>query len=904
MTNPPHPVPESAAPHTLNLATPVLAGLSVGVLLSVALAGYTAYGQNELARRQSEHLAASMLAEFRTNVAKSALDYSFWDDAVRNVVTKLDPVWADANFGKYLAENFEVSTFAVDEDDRPIYTWVGQKAGLEDPFTLYKGGIRRLVDKAREGERAAAPVPAVGLVTDGTDVLVAAASVFTDYMIVDGAEVNERTGAILLLTHRLTPDLLARTSKRYLLEELHVVGEPHHHSGPGLDLLAADGTKLGLLRWKAKRPGDATLGWIIPGLVLVFALMAICTLVFVRRARDVVSRLAADVAARRRAEQGLMKSREELESRVATRTEQLSLANAELETEIDAHRASESARRTSEERFRDFASTAADWFWETDVDHRLSFVSEAVQECVGIEPSELVGRRPDAALETVVLDRESLEQFMYRMERQEVLQNHRLDFRLIDGNVRVVQVSGRAIHSECGEFRGYRGSGSDLTESHRLSEELSYQATHDSLTGLVNRWEFDRRLERVLEMNVGSEAEHAVCYVDLDNFKAVNDTYGHSAGDELLRQIGIILPASLRQRDTMARLGGDEFAILMEHCPLKQAARVAEQLRDAVRDFRFHWQGRELRVGASIGVVPIATGLESASRLLSAADRACYHAKSKGRNQVHVEESAEVNEFVTPEEIEGVARIVDALESDGFELYVQRIQPAAEAATRLPAIEVLLRLALDSGEILLPGLFLPVVERHRLSGEIDQWVVEHVFRWLAQNPETLERFEYCSINLGAPSLESTSLLAFIEHQLDTMAIPPRKICFEITETTAISNLSMSVNFIDTLRKLGCRFALDDFGSGFSSFGYLQTLPVDIIKIDGVFVQRVALDPINRAIVTAINDVAKLSGCTTVAEYVSDGTILKVLRDIEVDFVQGHAIHEAEPLDALTRDYSV
>lgn len=305
-------------------------------------------------------------------------------------------------------------------------------------------------------------------------------------------------------------------------------------------------------------------------------------------------------------------------------------------------------------------------------------------------------------------------------------------------------------------------------------------------------------------------------------------------------------------------------------------------------------------MGASIGVVPITEGSGSASRLLSAADKACYHAKSKGRNQIHVEKSTEVIEAVDSEEIEGVARIVDALERDRFELYVQRIQPAAETATTRPAIEVLLRLALDSGEVLLPRVIIPVVERHRLSGEVDQWVVEHVFRWFAQSPEILDQFEYCSINLGAVSLSSTSLLAFIEHQLDTMTIPPRKVCFEITETTAISNLSASVNFIETLRKLGCRFALDDFGSGFSSFGSLQTLPVDIIKIDGAFVQGVAREPINRAMVAAINDIAKLIGCTTVAEYVSDDTILKVLRDIEVDFVQGYAIHEPEPLDVLTR----
>jgi EAL domain-containing protein (putative c-di-GMP-specific phosphodiesterase class I) len=285
-------------------------------------------------------------------------------------------------------------------------------------------------------------------------------------------------------------------------------------------------------------------------------------------------------------------------------------------------------------------------------------------------------------------------------------------------------------------------------------------------------------------------------------------------------------------------------------------------------------------------------------RVLSAADRACYRAKGKGRNQVHVEVSADVEESVDSEEFEDVARIVDALERDGFVLYMQRIQPASASATALPAIEVLLRLPLESGEILLPGAFLPTAERHRLSGDIDRWVIRHTFRWMERNSGVLEAIAYCSINIGASSLGSTDLLEFITRQFDETAVPPEKVCFEITETTAIAKLGESLSFIETLRKLGCRFALDDFGSGFSSFGYLRTLPVDIIKIDGVFVEEAGREPTSRAIVTAINEIAKLTGRTTVAEYVCDDSTLALVREIDVDFVQGHAIHAAEPLDTL------
>jgi len=443
----------------------------------------------------------------------------------------------------------------------------------------------------------------------------------------------------------------------------------------------------------------------------------------------------------------------------------------------------------------------------------------------------------------------------------------------------------------------------DITEARMISEQISYQASHDQLTGLVNRREFEVRLNNLLQFNSSAEAKHAFCFLDLDQFKVVNDTCGHIAGDELLRQISVLLQERIRASDTLARLGGDEFGILMQNCPLSKAQMIAEEIRDAVAKFKFGWEQQVFSIGISIGVVQIDINSVSMTEVLQQADSACYTAKDSGRNRVHLYQQGDELLAQREGEMHWVTEINSALEDDRFLLYGQVILPLQNKQLK-PDIEVLIRMQDREGNIVPPGAFLPAAERYQLSSRIDQWVVRHAFRWLEDNFDVFsQNLGCCAINLSGGSLGDSMIRDTISSHLEGSSVLPYKIKFEITETSAITNLSEARRFIHSIKSYGCQFSLDDFGSGLSSFAYLKNLPVDNLKIDGLFVKSIAEDQLDLAMVKSINDIGHVMGKTTIAEFVEDDQIRQLLVDIGVDYGQGYGLGRPMPLDQLLAELS-
>ncbi len=438
----------------------------------------------------------------------------------------------------------------------------------------------------------------------------------------------------------------------------------------------------------------------------------------------------------------------------------------------------------------------------------------------------------------------------------------------------------------------------DITATLQLSEELSYQASHDALTGLFNRREFDRRVQQLLHSAQSGETEHALCYLDLDQFKVINDICGHTAGDQLLRELGQVLKGKIRQRDTLARLGGDEFGLLLEDCSLRYAERVANDMQRAVHEFRFVWEGRTFSIGVSIGLVPLGRNSDSVTTLLSRADAACYAAKDAGRNRIHIYHDADTDLAKRQGEMRLVSRINQALERDHFHLAFQPITPVSATLPQGEYYELLIRMQDEEGRVVPPHVFLAAAERYNLSTKVDNWVIARTFDWLTGHPKQLDRLYLCSTNLSGHSLGDEKFLHYIIEMFEHTNLPPEKICFEITETAAVANLTAATQFIHELKSLGCRFALDDFGSGLSSFAYLKNLPVDFIKIDGVFVKDILHDRIALAMVNSINDIGHVMGKKTIAEFVESEGILQKLREIGVDYAQGYSIGRPQPIEEM------
>lgn len=513
----------------------------------------------------------------------------------------------------------------------------------------------------------------------------------------------------------------------------------------------------------------------------------------------------------------------------------------------------------------------------------------ALCDAVGL-PYQQVFRLSDATRSTAHLDLVA-----EAMTAAQTFHHPHLNLSHRQGGSYLVDAAFSPIQDADGEVRGAVLVFRDVTEQHRLSQEMAFQATHDELTGLGNRRAFELALAACFERTRDTAQQHVVCYLDLDEFKVVNDTCGHTAGDELLRQIARLFTDVLREEDHLCRIGGDEFGIILTHQTVARALVVAERLQLSLAAFRFVWREQSFGVGVSIGMVMLDAHSESVGALLQAADSACYVAKDSGRGRIHVYASDDPALAQRYGVMEWVSRIEHALLHDRFVLYAQPIVPIGARQPNGLHCEILLRMYDEHGTLVSPGLFMPAVERYHLAPRVDRWVVMHALQWITLHQDQIEQ---CSINLSGQSLGDAVFMAFVLQSLADAALPYDKVCFEITETAAISNLQTANHFIATLRQLGCKLSLDDFGSGLSSFAYLRNLPVDVLKVDGQFVKDIATDPVSLAMVKSIHEIGCLMGKETVAEFVESEEILSLLRDIGVHYAQGYAVGRPVPIDQL------
>ena len=540
----------------------------------------------------------------------------------------------------------------------------------------------------------------------------------------------------------------------------------------------------------------------------------------------------------------------------------------------------------------------------TDAGGRIEYLNPVAEDLTGWESQEVQGKLlPEVFTILNEATGEPLEDPVSRSLREgrviadadhTVLVNRR-------GQKIAIQDSAAPIRDRAGHIIGVVMVFHDVSKERRLRRALAYQASHDVLTGLINRREFENRLnEALLTARSDAGATHVLLYLDLDQFKLVNDTGGHQAGDRLLKEITGILQTRIRTKDTIARLGGDEFGILLQDCTAERAAKIADTLRQAIREYRFEWQDGAMNVGASIGIVEINNTSESIGSVMSAADVACYAAKDSGRNRVHMYQYGAAPE--RHREMQWVSRLTRACEENRLELYYQPIVPIGANRDTRGHYELLVRMRGEHGELVLPAEFIPAAERYNIMPMIDRWVVSKALGALAHYRDDGDpRQGYTiSINLSGTSLNDDRFLEFLINELQTHDLSPGAVCFEITETAAISNLPNVVHFMREFRARGCQFSLDDFGSGLSSFMYLKNLPVDYLKIDGQFIQNVTTDHVDRSMVEAITQVGHAMGIKTIAERVETAEVLACLAEIGVEYAQGIYIAAPESVEALNR----
>ena len=614
-----------------------------------------------------------------------------------------------------------------------------------------------------------------------------------------------------------------------------------------------------------------------------------------------------DITEDKRREVELQAHRLRLEEMVKERTAQLEQqtgllaeTNASLVKEIDERRLAEQELRASKARFRLLLESAGEGIYGLDIEGRCIFVNDAALEILGYAREELLGQPTHPRIHHTREDGSGYSEDdcrIYDAFRSGAARRGMIEpLWRKDGSMLIAEYSAYPLRED-DEIRGAVLVFRDVTESHALTSQLAWQATHDALTGLVNRQEFERRLAHVVESAQREGGIHALCYLDLDRFKVVNDTAGHAAGDELLRQMSVLLEGRMRQRDTLARLGGDEFGVLLEHCPADQALRLALELRDAVRDFRFSWQGRAFTVGASIGVVPVSASTESAAAAMSAADAACYVAKEQGRNRAHLYRADDARLAEHRSQTQWVSRLTQALDENRFRLYYQTIVPLHAGSSARPHYEVLLRLLETDGRLVEPMAFMPAAERYDLMPAIDRWVLREVVRICAaaQGSATPPLF---AVNLSARSLVDERLPQYLRDLLTTHGVAGDRLCLEITEAAAVENLARTSQRITEFKALGCSVALDHFGSGMSSFTDLRMLPVDFLKIEGGFIRSLAEDRLNRAVAEAINRVAHVMTIQTVAECTETTAVVAVLKELGIDHAQGYVLGMPQPLEAL------
>jgi len=576
-----------------------------------------------------------------------------------------------------------------------------------------------------------------------------------------------------------------------------------------------------------------------------------------------------------------------------------------VETDITEQKVYEEALFREKESAQITLQSIGDGVITTDADGIVEYLNPVASELTGWKIDDAIGRQLEEVFrgfheETCEPLENPLSQSMKRNRSIKSVRPSLLIRR--DGNEIYVESTASPIRDDRAKVTGGVLVFHDVSEARELNRRLSYHASHDLLTGLVNRREFELRMERALKSARADEASYALVYIDLDRFKIVNDTCGHGAGDSLLGQIGALLKAKIRWRDSLARLGGDEFGVLLEGCSMEEAVRAAEEFVVAISEFKFTWEDRSFTLTASIGVVPISPDNEDAAALLTIADSACSAAKEAGRNRVYTYQENDIDMMRRRREIQWAARINNALEEGRFELFRQTILPlnVSESGEHY---ELLLRMRDEGGSLVSPDLFITAAERYGIMPSVDRWVVENALAWLVSEADERERLCMCSINLSGQSFTDEQFLPFVVDQFRRSGIDASKICFEITETAAIASYAQASRFINALKELGCQFALDDFGTGLSSFGYLKHFPVDYLKIDGSFVKEMLHDPIDREMVRSINEIGHLTGKKTIAEFAENDEIITMLKGMGIDYAQGYGVSEPKRiLQAESADF--
>jgi diguanylate cyclase (GGDEF)-like protein/PAS domain S-box-containing protein len=571
--------------------------------------------------------------------------------------------------------------------------------------------------------------------------------------------------------------------------------------------------------------------------------------------------------------------------------------HTQLRRDLSEREIAEKALFEEKERLRVTLSCIGDAVITTDVAGKVTYLNPVAESMTGWSAQEAFGLPLPEVFQIVNAQTNEpvsnpIEKVLRDKEKTSLTPHTLLVQR--EGKTFPIEDSAAPIQDQHGEIMGAVLVFHDVTHAQKMALEMTYQATHDALTGLINRREFERRLEHALQTGKQDKKEHSLLYLDLDQFKVVNDTCGHTAGDELLKQLTGVLQAKLRSGDTLARLGGDEFGVLLESCPTGPALRIADLLRQTVHEFRFTWDGKIFPLGASIGLVTFSDGEETLSDILRMADAVCFLAKDNGRNRVQVYTAEDKSLAKRRGEMGWVGRIQKALEEQRFVLYTQKILQLSDNSESGEHYEVLLRMKDEDGILVPPMAFIPAAERYGLMPELDRWVIATSFAQYAGRHPDGSPLGTCSINLSGTSICDESLYEFLVEQFDLHKVPPAGICFEITETSAIANLIQANILIGKLKDLGCRLSLDDFGSGMSSFSYLKHLPVDYLKIDGGFIKDMINDPIDRAMVEAINNIGHVMNIETIAEFVENDSTLEALRGIGVDFAQGYGIERPRP----------
>jgi len=534
----------------------------------------------------------------------------------------------------------------------------------------------------------------------------------------------------------------------------------------------------------------------------------------------------------------------------------------------------------------------------TDRSGRITFMNAAAERLTGAEAAGSTGKQLE---EVISLVDESERRLLSDPVHQALtagaavnLSRRALLLARSSGSERSIELSAAPIRDSARELLGAVVLLHDVTESRGLARQMSYQATHDALTGLVNRREFERRLTEAIESGHRGEGQHVLCYLDLDHFKVVNDTSGHITGDGMLREVAKLLRDAVRDSDTVGRLGGDEFGTLLIGCPLEKARQIADDLSRAVGDHRFVWKDKIYNIGVSIGLVEISRESGTMEELLAAADTACYVAKRQGTGHVAVYSARDEALARHTGEIQWLQRLQAALKENRFYLYQQLIVPA-HGEDGGPSMEVLVRLQDENGRELLPAEFMRAAERYRLMGLVDRWVVQTTLAALGRGAIAVPAQRSVAINISGQTLGDAQFLEFVVECLDTTGVTPGQVCFEITETAVIANLDHARRFVGVLHGMGCQFALDNFGSGVGSFSNLKNLPLDYLKIDGSFMRNLARDNVNQAMVTAMIKLARTLNFKVIAEQVEDSAAVETARRMGVDYLQGFAIGRPQPL---------